>query len=277
MVELNRGLGLFENWAATFAVLEHDINPNVTTDLMQCMNFVSGMPILFGFVMTTGGPQAAFTSWTMVSTISCVLALALAEIAAALPTAGGIYFWTYCLGGPEWGPFLSWMTAVRIPYPMWIALSDVLIVVELVRLDLRCSRYSARCNKLSNICSTDQLPRCCYSLRRLVLLARHSRWFDSRSDPKHCKSTLVTEIFSHCHCHLLCSALPLLDLVSHCCDWQISVRKLRFQNFPQRDQPRPKQTGLGCILLGDQFLVRRLGVRRLRCLRALGRGDARCQ
>ncbi|KJZ75328.1 hypothetical protein HIM_05254 [Hirsutella minnesotensis 3608] len=93
--ELNRGLGLFENWAATFA----------------CMNFVSGMPVLFGWVMMTGGPQAAFTSWTMVSTISCGLALALAEIAASLPTAGGIYFWAYSLGGSEWGPFLSWMTA----------------------------------------------------------------------------------------------------------------------------------------------------------------------
>ncbi|KAI4192001.1 MAG: hypothetical protein LQ348_003307 [Seirophora lacunosa] len=109
--ELNRGLGLFETWAATFAVLEHVTNPVATTDQMQCMNFVSGMPILFGFVMMTGGPQAAFTSWTMVSLCSCLLALALAEIAAALPTAGGIYFWTYCLGGPEWGPFLSWMTA----------------------------------------------------------------------------------------------------------------------------------------------------------------------
>ncbi|KAL8696456.1 MAG: hypothetical protein Q9224_002786, partial [Gallowayella concinna] len=59
----------------------------------------------------TGGPQAAITSWTMVSTISCFLALALAEIAAALPTAGGIYFWAFCLGGPRWGPFLSWLTA----------------------------------------------------------------------------------------------------------------------------------------------------------------------
>ena len=53
----------------------------------------------------------------MVSTLSCVLAFALAEIAAALPTTGGIYFWTYSLAGPEWGPFLSWMTAVRIPNP----------------------------------------------------------------------------------------------------------------------------------------------------------------
>lgn len=82
------------------------------------MNFVSGMPVLFGWVMGTGGPQAAIASWTIVSTISCFLALALAEIAASLPTAGGIYFWAYSLGGPQWGPFLSWITAVSmLPTP----------------------------------------------------------------------------------------------------------------------------------------------------------------
>lgn len=30
------------------------------------MNFVSGMPVLFGFAMYTGGPKAAFANWTMV-------------------------------------------------------------------------------------------------------------------------------------------------------------------------------------------------------------------
>ena len=84
------------------------------TDQIQCMNFVSGLPILFGWVMNTSGPQSAFSSWTIVSTVSCILVLSLAEIAAALPTTGGIYFWTYRLAGPEWGPFLSWMTAVGI-------------------------------------------------------------------------------------------------------------------------------------------------------------------
>lgn len=37
MIELFRGLGLFENWAATFT----------------SMNFVSGIPVLFGFVMVS--------------------------------------------------------------------------------------------------------------------------------------------------------------------------------------------------------------------------------
>lgn len=92
---LIRGLGLFENWAATFTT----------------MNFVSGMPILLGFALATGGPQAAFSNWTMVGGLSLVVSFALAEIAAAFPTAGGIYYWSYRLGGTKWGPFLSWLTA----------------------------------------------------------------------------------------------------------------------------------------------------------------------
>lgn len=36
----------------------------------------------------------------------------MAEIAAAYPTAGSIYFWSYRLGGQRYGPFLAWMTAV---------------------------------------------------------------------------------------------------------------------------------------------------------------------
>ncbi|KAK5175830.1 uncharacterized protein LTR77_000970 [Saxophila tyrrhenica] len=89
-----RSLGLFENWAATYTT----------------MNFVSGMPVLFGFAMYTGGPQAAFSNWIMVGGLSLLVSLSMAEIAAALPTAGGIYFWAYRLGGEEHGPLLSWLT-----------------------------------------------------------------------------------------------------------------------------------------------------------------------
>lgn len=75
------------------------------------MNFISGIPVLFGFIMYTGGPQSAFANWTMIGGLSCIVSLSMAEIAAALPTAGGIYFWAYRLGDHRWGPFLSWMTA----------------------------------------------------------------------------------------------------------------------------------------------------------------------
>jgi amino acid transporter len=67
------------------------------------MNFASGIPVLFGFVMYTGGPTAAFANWTMVGGLSFIVSLSMAEIAAALPTAGGIYYWSYRLGGPKWG------------------------------------------------------------------------------------------------------------------------------------------------------------------------------
>lgn len=48
--EFFRHLGFFENWSATYI----------------SMNFVSGMPVLFGFAMETGGPKAAFANWTMI-------------------------------------------------------------------------------------------------------------------------------------------------------------------------------------------------------------------
>lgn len=80
--------------------------------LIVDLDTVSGIPVLFGFIMYTGGPASAFTNWTMVGGLSVVVSLVMAEIAAALPTAGGIYFWSYRLGGENWGPFLSWLTAV---------------------------------------------------------------------------------------------------------------------------------------------------------------------
>jgi hypothetical protein len=44
--EFLRSLTLFENWAATFT----------------SMNFISGIPVLFGWVMYTGGPKSAFAN-----------------------------------------------------------------------------------------------------------------------------------------------------------------------------------------------------------------------
>lgn len=61
--------------------------------------------------LDTGGPTAAFANWTMVGGLSSIVSLSMAEIAAALPTAGGIYYWSYRLGGDEWG--YVFLSAVR--------------------------------------------------------------------------------------------------------------------------------------------------------------------
>ena len=47
---------------------------------------------------------------TMVGGLSFFVSLAMAEIAAAFPTAGGIYYWSYRLGGDKFGALLSWLT-----------------------------------------------------------------------------------------------------------------------------------------------------------------------
>lgn len=164
---------------------------------MQCMNFVSGMPVLFGWVMM-GGPQAAFTSWTMVSIVSCFLALALAEIAASFPTVGGIYFWAFYLGGSQWGPFLGWITAVRRPLPGPSSADlpdDPLLVVELVRLGLGCSRHPAGRDQLPRLGPPDQLPGGCLCPRILVLLARHPRWPARRPHPQRNQPALAPTHF----------------------------------------------------------------------------------
>ena len=70
--EFIRSLGFFESWAATFT----------------SMNFISGIPVLFGWVMYTGGPKAAFANWTMIGGLSCIVSLVMAELAASLPTTG---------------------------------------------------------------------------------------------------------------------------------------------------------------------------------------------
>ncbi|KAF1346918.1 hypothetical protein BDV97DRAFT_378545 [Delphinella strobiligena] len=88
-----RSFGIVENWAAT----------------VNTMNFVSALPMMYGFAMYTGGPQAAFANWTMVGGLALMVSLSM--IAATFPTCGGIYFWSFRLGGPVWGPFLSWFTA----------------------------------------------------------------------------------------------------------------------------------------------------------------------
>jgi hypothetical protein len=59
--EFFRHLGLFENWAATFS----------------SMNFISGIPVLFGWIMYTGGPTSAFANWTMVGGLSFIVSLSM--------------------------------------------------------------------------------------------------------------------------------------------------------------------------------------------------------
>lgn len=75
---------------------------------MQCILLHAGT---YGSVaMVYGGPVTAIYGWPLVSFLSFLVSLALAEICSAYPTCGGLYFWSARLAGPRWAPLASWVT-----------------------------------------------------------------------------------------------------------------------------------------------------------------------
>ena len=44
--------------------------------------------------------------------MSIIVSLAMAEIASAFPTAGGLYYWASKLGSPAWGWFTGWFNLI---------------------------------------------------------------------------------------------------------------------------------------------------------------------
>ena len=49
-------------------------------------------------------------SWIVIGGFSLILVSCLAEICCAYPTMGALYYYSFRLGGEEWGPFTSWMS-----------------------------------------------------------------------------------------------------------------------------------------------------------------------
>ena len=81
--ELYRAMGGFSNFAISFTII----------------SILSGCLTLFAFGITSAGPAAAFIGWPLVSLFTLFVALAMAELASAFPTAGGLYYWASKLGG----------------------------------------------------------------------------------------------------------------------------------------------------------------------------------
>lgn len=48
--------------------------------------------------------------WIIVSFMTLLVAIAMAEIVSAIPTSGGPYFWAAMLAPPRWSPFAAWVT-----------------------------------------------------------------------------------------------------------------------------------------------------------------------
>lgn len=94
--ELFRTMGGFSNFAISFTII----------------SVLSGCLTLFYAGITTSGFAAGSIGWPLVTIFVVIVALGMAELASAYPTAGGLYYWASKLGGPGWGWFTGWFNLI---------------------------------------------------------------------------------------------------------------------------------------------------------------------
>ena len=94
--DLNRAWSGFSNFAISFTII---------SILAGCL---TSYYIAFG----QGGAVAVSWGWLLVGGMSIIVSLAMAEIASAFPTAGGLYYWASKLGSPAWGWFTGWFNLI---------------------------------------------------------------------------------------------------------------------------------------------------------------------
>ncbi|KAL5521896.1 TPO5_1 [Sanghuangporus sanghuang] len=92
--ELKRDLSLLQNFGVSFSII----------------SVITGIPSLFLYGLTTGGPVVMVWGWVVISCFTMIVGLAMAEVCSAHPTSGGPYFWAAMLSEKEQAPFASWVT-----------------------------------------------------------------------------------------------------------------------------------------------------------------------
>jgi amino acid transporter len=113
--ELLRRLGGFSSFAIGFSVI----------------SVLTGVTSTFGDALGAGGIAAFGLGWPLVSAGTMLVAIAMAELASAFPTAGALYHWAVLLGGARFG----WLTA------MLNLVGQVAIVAA---IDLACAQALAQ-------------------------------------------------------------------------------------------------------------------------------------
>jgi amino acid transporter len=94
--DLDRRMGGFANFAVSFTII----------------SILSGALTLYGTGINYGGPMQQAIGWPIVSIFVIIVALSMAELASAYPTAGGLYWWASTMGGAVWGWFTGWFNLI---------------------------------------------------------------------------------------------------------------------------------------------------------------------
>src|SRR3954452_9516859 len=94
--QLLREMGGFANFAVSFSII----------------SILTGAVLLYGYGLKFAGPLVNSVGWPLVSVMTLTVALSMAEIASAYPTAGGLYFWAFRLGGRTWAWTTAWLNMI---------------------------------------------------------------------------------------------------------------------------------------------------------------------
>jgi amino acid transporter len=96
--ELHRGWSGFSNFAISFSII--------------CI--LAGCFTTYGQALKNGGPIAISIAWPLICVMILLVAFSMSELASAFPTAGGIYYWAFRLGGAGWGWFTGWFNLIGL-------------------------------------------------------------------------------------------------------------------------------------------------------------------
>src|ERR1700693_156855 len=94
--QLLREMGGFSNFAISFSVI----------------SVLTGAVLLFGYGLKFAGPIINTAGWPIVSLFTLAVAASMAELASLYPTAGGLYFWAFRLGGRGWAWLTAWLNMI---------------------------------------------------------------------------------------------------------------------------------------------------------------------
>lgn len=94
--QLFREMGGFSNFAISFSII----------------SILTGAILLFGYGLKFAGPMINTIGWPVVSIFTLCVAASMAELASNYPTAGGLYFWAFRLGGRGWAWSTAWLNMI---------------------------------------------------------------------------------------------------------------------------------------------------------------------
>jgi len=94
--QLFREMGGFSNFAISFSII----------------SVLTGAVLLYGYGLKLAGPVVNSVGWPVASVFTLCVAASMAELASAYPTAGGLYFWAFRLGGRGWAWLTAWLNMI---------------------------------------------------------------------------------------------------------------------------------------------------------------------